>query len=63
VVLRYYADLSEADTAAALGISLGTVKSTASRALSKLRAVPDGSQPRQDTAETATTVVEPGGTR
>jgi len=63
VVLRYYADLSEADTAAALGISLGTVKSTASRALSKLRAVPDGSQSRQDTAETATTVVEPGGTR
>jgi RNA polymerase sigma-70 factor (sigma-E family) len=37
VVLRYYADLSEADTATELGISVGTVKSTASRALGKLR--------------------------
>ena len=37
VVLRYYADLSEADTAAALGVSLGTVKSTASRGLAHLR--------------------------
>jgi RNA polymerase sigma-70 factor (sigma-E family) len=41
VVLRYYADLSEADTAAELGVSLGTVKSTASRALAKLRDSPD----------------------
>lgn len=38
VVLRYYEDLSEADTAAALGISVGTVKSQAARALSALRA-------------------------
>jgi RNA polymerase sigma-70 factor (sigma-E family) len=37
VVLRYYEDLSEADTAAALGISVGTVKSTTSRALAALR--------------------------
>ena len=37
VVLRYYEDLSEADTAALLGVSVGTVKSTTSRALSKLR--------------------------
>jgi DNA-directed RNA polymerase specialized sigma24 family protein len=37
VVLRYYEDLSEADTAAALGISIGTVKSTTSRALAALR--------------------------
>jgi RNA polymerase sigma-70 factor (sigma-E family) len=63
VVLRYYVDFSEADTASALGISLGTVKSTASRALSKLRASPTGPQLHQDAAEAATTVVEPGGTR
>lgn len=37
VVLRYYEDLSEAETAALLGISVGTVKSTVSRALLKLR--------------------------
>ncbi|SDI55506.1 RNA polymerase sigma-70 factor, sigma-E family [Nonomuraea jiangxiensis] len=36
VVLRYYLDLSEADTAAVMGISRGTVKSTVSRALRKL---------------------------
>ncbi|MFN8076203.1 MAG: SigE family RNA polymerase sigma factor [Kineosporiaceae bacterium] len=37
VVLRYYADLSEHQTAHELGISAGTVKSTASRALARLR--------------------------
>lgn len=37
VVLRHYFDLSEADVAAELGIVPGTVKSTLSRALSKLR--------------------------
>lgn len=37
VVLRYFEDLSEAETAAALGISLGSVKSQTSRGLSRLR--------------------------
>jgi RNA polymerase sigma-70 factor (sigma-E family) len=37
VVLRYYEDLSETETAALLGISVGTVKSTTSRALTRLR--------------------------
>jgi RNA polymerase sigma-70 factor (sigma-E family) len=37
VVLRYFEDLSEAETAAALGCSVGAVKSHASRALARLR--------------------------
>jgi RNA polymerase sigma-70 factor (sigma-E family) len=37
IVLRYYEDLSEAETADALGISVGTVKSQASRALAAMR--------------------------
>jgi len=40
VVLRYFTDLSEAQTAAALGCSVGTVKSQASRAMVALRAHP-----------------------
>jgi RNA polymerase sigma-70 factor (sigma-E family) len=38
LVLRYYEDMSEADTAATLGLSLGTVKSHTSRGLAALRA-------------------------
>jgi RNA polymerase sigma-70 factor (sigma-E family) len=37
VVLRYYADQSEASVAELLGISVGTVKSAASRGLAALR--------------------------
>ena len=37
VVLRYFEDMTEAEVAAALGVSLGTVKSTVSRAVAKLR--------------------------
>jgi RNA polymerase sigma-70 factor (sigma-E family) len=37
LVLRYFADLSEAEAAETLGCSPGTVKSTASRALARLR--------------------------
>lgn len=38
VVLRFYADLTEAETAAALGLPVGTVKSRQSRALRQLAA-------------------------
>ncbi|MER7758348.1 SigE family RNA polymerase sigma factor [Streptomyces sp. NPDC097619] len=41
VVLRYYEDLSEAQTAELLGVSVGTVKSAVSRALGKLREDPE----------------------
>jgi RNA polymerase sigma factor (sigma-70 family) len=41
IVLRYWADLSEAQIAETLGISTGTVKSTASRGLRALEAALD----------------------
>ncbi|MEV0382782.1 SigE family RNA polymerase sigma factor [Nonomuraea sp. NPDC050643] len=37
IVLRYYEDMSEPEIAKTLGISVGTVKSTVSRAMAKLR--------------------------
>jgi RNA polymerase sigma-70 factor (sigma-E family) len=43
LVLRYWADLSEAEIADAMGISAGTVKSTASRAVRTLESALDQS--------------------
>ena len=56
VVLRHYFDLTEADVAAELGVSKGTVKSTLSRALAKLRVDATDNQTPQTTSRT-------GGTR
>jgi RNA polymerase sigma factor (sigma-70 family) len=41
VVLRYVEDLTERETAAVLGVAIGTVKSANARALDKLRAAPE----------------------
>jgi RNA polymerase sigma-70 factor (sigma-E family) len=51
LVLRYYLDYSEAQTAEVLGCSAGTVKSTASRALTKLRQLLGESLPDQTFVE------------
>ena len=40
VVLRYFDDLTEAETAEALGCTVGTVKTHSSRAMAHLRGVP-----------------------
>jgi RNA polymerase sigma-70 factor (sigma-E family) len=37
VMLRYYEDMSEREIAEVLGVSIGTVKSTVSRAMARLR--------------------------
>ncbi|MGW1952105.1 SigE family RNA polymerase sigma factor [Streptomyces sp. NPDC001920] len=40
VVLRYWEDLTETQTAEAMGCSVGAVKSNASKGIAKLRAIP-----------------------
>jgi RNA polymerase sigma-70 factor (sigma-E family) len=45
VVLRFYEDMSERDVAEALGMSVGTVKSTTSAALGKMRTLSGGARP------------------
>jgi RNA polymerase sigma-70 factor (sigma-E family) len=51
IVLRYWEDLPEADVAAILGCSTGTVKSTASRGLTRLRQVLAGERQDSRSAE------------
>ncbi len=52
LVLRYFDDLSEAQVAELMGCSVGTVKSTTSRALERLRAIVEASAHDTDTKDT-----------
>jgi RNA polymerase sigma-70 factor (sigma-E family) len=45
LVLRYFEDMTEAQTASVLGCSIGTVKSQHARALSRLRALMPAGRP------------------
>ena len=54
IVLRYWEDLPEAEVAEVLGCSIGTVKSTASRGLARLRTnIGDGAPSRHDQSHNA----------
>src|SRR4051794_30178320 len=50
VVLRHYLDLDEAATAAALGCSVGTVKSQTAKGLARLRASLDATPPHRSSS-------------
>ena len=58
VVLRYYADQSEAAVAEALGISVGSVKSAASRGLTALRQHAEARAQAETAAHNATSSTE-----
>jgi len=58
VVLRYYADQSEAAVAEALGISVGSVKSAASRGLAALRQHAEAQAQTETAAHNATSSTE-----
>jgi RNA polymerase sigma-70 factor (sigma-E family) len=67
LVLRYFADQTEAEIAATLGVSVGTVKSRASRGLAALRAagvhaVPNDAAPGAAAAGAAPGLAWPGPT-
>jgi RNA polymerase sigma-70 factor (sigma-E family) len=53
LVLRFYQDLSEAQIADVLGCAVGTVKSNASRAMTKLRAAISGQPAGTPTSQSA----------
>lgn len=67
IVLRYWLDLPEAQIADELGIAVGTVKSTANRALTRLRESGDLSiftaQPAEPSQPTRPRLAAPGGDR
>jgi RNA polymerase sigma-70 factor (sigma-E family) len=56
LVLRYFEDLDERETAQILGVSVGTVKSSASRGLARLRL-------NAGESDSSPTAVPPGGQR
>ncbi|MEO8518722.1 MAG: SigE family RNA polymerase sigma factor [Dermatophilaceae bacterium] len=58
VVMRYYADQSEAAVAEALGISVGSVKSAASRGLAALRQHVEAQAQAETAARNATSSTE-----
>ena len=53
LMLRYFDDLSEAQVAEVMGCSVGTVKSTTSRALQRLRSIVEPPSPPATTPENA----------
>jgi RNA polymerase sigma-70 factor (sigma-E family) len=54
IVLRYYDDLTEAQTAQAMGCAVGTVKSTVSAGMARLRALVGASLTLQEPDEVIT---------